>query len=45
MTSPDTEFISILGAAGSTEAPARVSSASLPEALPVLALSDIDPFP
>jgi len=45
MTSPDTEFISILGAAGSTEAPARVSSASLPEVLPILGLSDIVIFP
>src|ERR1041385_7688611 len=45
MTSPDTEFISILGAAGSTEAPARVSSTSLPESLPVIGLSDIVIFP
>jgi ATP-dependent Lon protease len=45
MTSPDTEFISILGAAGSPEAPARVSSSSLPEALPILGLSDIVIFP
>ena len=45
MTSPDTEFISILGAAGSPEAPPRVSSSSLPEALPVLGLSDIVIFP
>src|SRR5947207_6455625 len=45
MTSPDTEFISILGAAGSTEAPARVASTSLPEALPILGLSDIVIFP
>src|SRR5579859_1278132 len=45
MTSPDSEFISILGAAGSTEAPARVSSASLPELLPILGLSDIVIFP
>lgn len=45
MTSPDTEFISILGAAGSPEAPARVSSSSLPESLPVLGLSDIVIFP
>ncbi len=42
MTSPDTEFISILGASGSPE---RVSSASLPEVLPVLGLSDIVIFP
>ena len=45
MTSPDTEFVSILGAAGSPEAPARVSSSSLPEALPILGLSDIVIFP
>ncbi len=45
MTSPDTEFISILGAAGSTEAPPRVSSNALPEVLPILGLSDIVIFP
>lgn len=45
MTSPDTEFISILGASGSPEAPTRVSSSSLPEKLPVLGLSDIVIFP
>src|SRR5437867_7891768 len=45
MTSPDTEFISILGAAGSPEAPPRVSSSSLPETLPILGLSDIVIFP
>ncbi len=45
MTSPDTEFISILGAAGSPEAPPRVSSSSLPEQLPILGLSDITIFP
>jgi ATP-dependent Lon protease len=45
MTSPDTEFVSILGASGSPEAPARVSSSSLPELLPVLGLSDIVIFP
>lgn len=45
MTSPDTEFISILGASGGTEAPARVSSSSLPEVLPILGLSDIVVFP
>src|SRR5438876_11487523 len=45
MPSPDTEFISILGAAGSPEAPARVSSTSLPEFLPILGLSDIVIFP
>src|SRR5579864_2705662 len=45
MSSPDTEFISILGAAGSPEAPARVSSSSLPQTLPILGLSDIVIFP
>ncbi len=45
MTSPETEFISILGAAGSPEAPSRVSSSSLPESLPILGLSDIVIFP
>jgi ATP-dependent Lon protease len=45
MTSPDTEFISILGASGSPEAPPKVSTRSLPEALPMLGLSDIVIFP
>jgi ATP-dependent Lon protease len=45
MTSPDTEFISILGAAGNPEAPTRVSAHSLPEVLPILGLSDIVIFP
>ncbi len=45
MTSPDTEFISILGAAGSPDATPHVSSRSLPEVLPVLGLSDIVIFP
>src|SRR5437773_1191331 len=45
MTSPDTEFISILGASGNTEAPSRVSSSSLPDQLPILGLSDIVIFP
>ncbi len=45
MTTPDTEFISILGASGSPEAPVRVSSSSLPEHLPILGLSDIVIFP
>src|SRR6201993_4317540 len=45
MTSPDTEFISILGASGSPEAPSRVSTSSLPEVLPILGLSDIAIFP
>ena len=45
MTSPDTEFISILGAAGNPEAPPRVSAHSLPQLLPILGLSDIVIFP
>src|SRR3954453_22123758 len=45
MTSPDTEFISILGASGSPEAPPKVSARSLPETLPILGLSDIVIFP
>ena len=47
MTSPDTEFISILGASseGAGGATPRISSRSLPEVLPVLGLSDIVIFP
>ena len=45
MTSPDTEFISILGASGNPEAPARVSAHSLPDVIPILGLSDIVIFP
>jgi ATP-dependent Lon protease len=45
MTSPETEFISILGNPRSTETPARVSSSALPEVLPILGLSDIVIFP
>src|SRR5262245_44717360 len=47
MTSPDTEFISILGAtaSGPDAPPARVSSKSLPEILPILGLSDVVIFP
>src|SRR5436309_6916424 len=45
MTTPDTEFISILGASGSPEAPLKVSSRSLPETLPILGLSGIVIFP
>lgn len=45
MTSPDTEFISILGAAGNPEEASRISSRSLPDALPILGLSDIVIFP
>lgn len=45
MDSPDTEFISILGAADSPGTAPRVSSRSLPETLPLLGLSDIVIFP
>src|SRR5512138_2277973 len=45
MTSPESEFIDILGASGGAEAPARVSTSSLPEVLPILGLSDIVIFP
>jgi len=45
MTSPDTEFISIFGAGSSPDAPPKVSTRSLPEALPILGLSDIVIFP
>jgi ATP-dependent Lon protease len=47
MTSPDTEFISILGAAsGGADAPAeKISTRSIPEVLPILGLSDIVIFP
>jgi ATP-dependent Lon protease len=44
MASPETEFVSILGAGGS-ETPPRISSHSLPETLPILGLSDIVIFP
>ena len=47
MTSPDTEFISILGASspGADASPGRISSRAVPEVLPVLGLSDIVIFP
>ena len=44
MTSPETEFISILGAAEKADSP-RISTRSLPDALPILGLSDIVIFP
>lgn len=44
MTSPETEFISILGTEDKT-APPRISSRSLPDTLPILGLSDIVIFP
>src|SRR6478736_267458 len=46
MTSPDTEFISILGTSPGGEAPAsKLGSKSLPDVLPILGLSDIVIFP
>src|SRR2546430_5972363 len=46
MTSPDTEFIRILGAApGATEAQPPRAAAKAPSVLPVLGLSDIVIFP
>ena len=44
MTSPETEFVSILGTENSGPPP-RISSRSLPETLPILGLSDIVIFP
>jgi ATP-dependent Lon protease len=46
MTTPETEFISILGAGGAPDSVgAKVWSKSLPELLPILGLSDIVIFP
>ena len=46
MISPDTEFVSISSAGADPEGgPARISSRSLPEVLPILGLSDIVIFP
>src|SRR6266496_919310 len=47
MTSPDTEFINILGApsSGSDTTITRAGGKSLPEVLPILGLSDIVIFP
>jgi ATP-dependent Lon protease len=46
MTTPETEFISILGAGGTPDASGtKVWSKSLPESLPILGLSDIVIFP
>ena len=45
MTSPETEFVSILGSADKPESPAHISSRSLPENLPILGMSDIVIFP
>lgn len=44
-TSPETEFVSILGSNEKAEVPSRVSTRSLPENLPILGLSDIVIFP
>jgi ATP-dependent Lon protease len=46
MSTPDTEYISILGAAGEPDASGtKIWSKSLPEQLPILGLSDIVIFP
>jgi ATP-dependent Lon protease len=45
MTSPDTEFVSVLGTPSGPETPSRVSTSSLPQSLPILGLSDIVIFP
>ena len=45
MNAPDTEFVSVLGAAGKPEVPTHISSRALPETLPILGLSDIVIFP
>ncbi len=45
MTTPETEFVSVLGTTASSEAPARLTTSSLPETLPILGLSDIVIFP
>ncbi|MGO8700253.1 MAG: endopeptidase La [Limisphaerales bacterium] len=45
MTTPETEFISILGAGEADSSAAKGWSKSLPEALPILGLSDIVIFP
>jgi ATP-dependent Lon protease len=45
MNSPETELVNILGSNEKTEAPASVSSHSLPDKLPILGLSDVVIFP
>src|SRR5580704_16174382 len=46
MTTPETEFISILGAGGSPDSSGtKIWSKSLPESLPILGLTDIVIFP
>src|SRR6202142_781893 len=44
-TPPEAEFVSILGTGEKSDVPPRFSSRSLPEALPILGLSDIVIFP
>lgn len=44
-TSPETEFVSILGEAEKSELSSRVSTRSLPDILPILGLADIVIFP
>ena len=44
-TSPETEFVSILGASEKSDLSSRVSARSLPEVLPILGLADIVIFP
>src|ERR1700678_2729129 len=45
MTSPETEFVSILGATEKADVSPRISSRSLPDSVPILGLSDIVIFP
>ena len=45
MESSETEFISILNPGEKSELPARVSSRSLPDSLPILGLADVVIFP
>ena len=45
MTSPDTEFIHIMGTGAGGEAEKRAAPKTLPERLPILGLSDIVIFP
>ncbi len=45
MESSETEFISILNTGEKSELPARVSSRSLPDSLPILGLADVVIFP
>jgi ATP-dependent Lon protease len=45
MSSPETEFIQIMGTGGTAEAAARPAPKTLPDILPILGLSDIVIFP